>query len=358
MADQLEAAAGSLADYTKKLEIATFYANGNEDRAKQIVAGTLKDVYAIKGRFSSTSSFGAFIAFFNNQYLTLNSVYPVISDSFALKEMKTNVEWVAYEQAMLEFHGGNQHDDVMERQFKNTFTSSFTLTFSGELKKMVEEGNEIDTNRRFQQMIQDRMGYQGVNMVVDVEKITSLDMELYSLTSRKMEEYRAHQEQTKDLELDIQVEPDQNDMDALQGREVKLIVRGSLILSPISGRDIGLLVAGDRLKIKVLDNHPKAVHLLKVLNAYQDEQVQPIIGRIVSMRHRADGGYTIFAAVAKGIFVKIEELEEGIKVAIDTSYMSAPAENVRASRTMIGVMAGLGALLLVLVALILYFLLK
>ena len=92
MSEILENAAGSLSDYTKKLKIAMFFTNGDEDRAKQMIAGNLEDICVIKGRFSSTQSFGAFIAFFNRYYLTLNSVYPVITDSFNLKELKTSVD--------------------------------------------------------------------------------------------------------------------------------------------------------------------------------------------------------------------------------------------------------------------------
>ena len=51
MSEILENAAGSLSDYTKKLKIAMFFTNGDEDRAKQMIAGNLEDICVIKGRF-------------------------------------------------------------------------------------------------------------------------------------------------------------------------------------------------------------------------------------------------------------------------------------------------------------------
>ncbi len=354
MPETLDNATGSLSDYTRKLEIATFYANGDEDRGKQIVAGTLKDIYAIKGRFSSTTSFGAFIAFANFQYLSLNSVYPVISTSFELKDIKTFNDWMTFEKDVMDFLKNNEHDDVLGRQFRNSFTSSFTLQFASELKRLVNDKKDMDINRLFQQIIQTRMGLQSVSMIVDVEEITSVDMELYSLTSSKMAEQPAGRERSV-AEPDIAVETDADDMAVLQGKDVRLLLRGSLILSPLGGREIGLLVVGDRLKINITDRHEKAVHVLKAFNAIDEEGAHPIIGRIVHIKHRADGGYTIYAIVAKGIYAKIEEMEEGIKVAIDTSYMDAKAEPEKMSRATMGIIGGLGAAIVALIILIIYF---
>ena len=351
MAENLESAAGSLSDYTKKLDIAMFFTNGDEDRAKQMLAGNLEDVCVIKGRFSSTQSFGAFIAFFNRYYLTLNSVYPIISDSFELKDIKTNIDWKSFEKDMMNFMSSNSYDDVLSKQFKNIFLSTFTVNFGTELKKLLDGKVEVDINRIFQRMVQDRMGLQGVTMMVDTEYITSVDMETESLTSRKMMDYKQRQDDDlKEGEVEIEVDTD-DDHEALKGKEVKLILRGSLILSPINGRDIGLLVVGDRLRVKIGDVHPRAVQVAKAFNAYTEDGIQPIAGRIVFIRRRMDGGYTIFVAIAKGIYVKVEELEENIKVAIDTSYMEAPASSDNMSKVTMGV---IGALAIILVALILF----
>ncbi len=354
MPDILDTATDSLSDYTRKLEIATFYANGDEERAKQIVAGTLKDIYAIKGRFSSTTSFGAFIAFANSQYLSLNSVYPVISGSFELKDLKTFNDWITFEQDVTGFLNSNEHDDVLGRQFKNVLTSSYTLQFASELKRLVNDRKDMDINRLFQQVIQTRMGLQSVSMIVDVEEITSVDMELHSVTSSKIAEHPAAREKGA-ADPDIEVDTDDDDREVLKGKDVRLLLRGSLILSPLSGREIGLLVAGDRLKINITDRHEKAVHVLKAFDAIDNDGVRPITGRIVHMKHRSDGGYTIYAIVAKGIYAKIEELEEGIKVAIDTSYMDAKAEPEGMSRSTMGIIGGLSAALIVLIILLIYF---
>jgi hypothetical protein len=358
MSEILDTASDSLLDYTKKLEIANFYTNGDEERAKQMIAGTLKDVYVIKGRFSSTSSFGAFIAFVNHLYLTLNSIYPVISDSFALKDVKTFNDWITFEKDITDFLSNNSHDDVLGRQFKNVLTSSFTIQFSSELKKLVTDRNEMEVNRLFQQVVQARMGLQSVNMVVDIEMTSSLDMELNSITSQKVMDYKVHPDEKKDGDPDIEVDRDDDDKEVLKGKEVRLILRGSLILSPITGRDIGLLVIGDRLKVKIVDTHSKAINVLKAFNAYDKDGPHPILGRIVYIRRRTDGGYTIYAIVAKGIYVKIEELEDNIKVAIDTSYLDSESDKSRMSNVNIIIIISLSAVLLSLIILLIYFFIR
>lgn len=349
MSETLDQAAGSLSDYTKKLEIALFYTNGDEERARQMIAGTLLDVYVIKGRFTSTSSFGAFIAFANQHYLTLNSVYAVVTDDFELKDLKTSIDWKTFERDLVDFIGAHSHDEVLARQFKTVFTSSFNINFAGQMKRLVEEQGDLDVNRLFQQMVQDRMGLQSVSMVVDVEIISSLDMEIASLTSRKAADYRSQSGGGKTEDPDIQIDND-DDSEALRGKDIRLVMNGSLILSPISGRDISLLVVGDRIRVKILDTHKRAVQVAKAFNAYDEDGIKPITGRIVSIRHRRDGGYTIFTIVAKGIYVKIEELEDNIKVGIDTSYMDAQADGGGLSKAGIAMIAGLVALLIILLA--------
>jgi hypothetical protein len=56
MPETLDTAVDSLSDYTRRFEIATFYTNGDAERAKQMIAGAFKDIYVIKGKFNTTTS--------------------------------------------------------------------------------------------------------------------------------------------------------------------------------------------------------------------------------------------------------------------------------------------------------------
>ena len=71
--------------------------------------------------------------------------------------------------------------------------------------------------------------------------------------------------------------------------------------------------------ISIIDKTPKAIELAKAFKAYDEEgNMKPIPGRIVSLKK--DDYLNIIAIVAKGIYMKIIEEEENIKVAMDPTY--------------------------------------
>ncbi|OHD71351.1 MAG: hypothetical protein A2W19_10115 [Spirochaetes bacterium RBG_16_49_21] len=344
----------SSSDSSKEYEIAFFYTNGNAERARQMIAGDLRDMSVIKGKFYSTTSLGAFIAFFNYQYLTLNSVYPVISASQTFSALDPDSDWITFEKHLVDSMGNDEHDDVLCTHFRNVFTAAFTLQFAGELQKLVQADDKSGINKFFMQFMQDRMGFQRAKMSVSCEFISSLDMELHSLTSRKITAYKEHKDDKDESEPRIEFEED--DGDVLKEKKVKLVLRGSLILSPIKGRDVGLLIIGDRIKVKIVDVSPRAVQVAKAFDAYDEDGIHPIVGRIVSIRRLAEGGYRIFVLIAKGIFVRIDETEENIKIAVDTSYLEERQHVDKMPKISVAVISLLSVILLsLIVLLILYF---
>ena len=179
-------------------------------------------------------------------------------------------------------------------------------------------------------------------------------MELESRSSKKLDPRELDKKKEKPAPEAVEKEEDD---DPLKDKEIKLILQGSLILSPIKGIDIKELKVGDRIMISIVDTNPKAVDVAKAFNAYEDDRIKPIPGRIVSIRHHLHGGYKIFAIVAKGIFIRIEEEEESIKVALDTSVRPEISSKSREENTkaMMPLIVTLMIILSMLIALILYF---
>ncbi len=317
MSEDLDNAVGSLSEHTRKLEIATHYAHGDTERAKQMIAGTYKDVYVIKAHFSSTTMDGAFILFFNNIYSYLNGDLVLLSNDMDSDDFKTNQDWHTFEMSIVDVYQEKAYDIDLSKQFRDGLMSGFSFQFQNDMKKLVEQGDEIAVNRLFQKLIKERLGYQNVNISVDIEEISSIDMEERSKISNKLDfqelEKKKEQEKKKSEE-NINVEED----DPLAGREVKLVLKGGLLLSPIKGIEISKLKVGDRVRISIIDRHAKAIQVAKAFNAYREGEFLPISGRIISIVHHVNGGFVVHCVVAKGIYVVIEEEEESIKVAIDT----------------------------------------
>ncbi|HOO72098.1 MAG TPA: hypothetical protein PK926_10085 [Spirochaetota bacterium] len=358
MADNLESAVNSLSEQTKKLEIASYYTHGDMDKAKKMISGAFKDIYAIKMRFSS-SIYGAALLFYNPTYSILYPPYLIVTPSFAVDDMRTTVSWRQFEQEITENLEKKEHDDVLVAHMRDELAMGLSLEFAAELKRLIESNDEIAINRHFMKLIQNRLGFQKLNITVDFESATSLEMELDSKSSKKLDPRELKKKEEEKSKSDEKGEGEETEEDPLAGKEIKLILQGSLILSPIKGKDIKELSVGERIMISIIDSNPKGIDVAKAFNAYDDEQqrIKPIPGRIISLRHLSTGGYKIFAIVAKGIYLKIVEEEESIKVAVehDTRGVGTPVKGESSTRAMLPLIITLVIVLFLLISLIVYF---
>ncbi|PKL38107.1 MAG: hypothetical protein CVV44_13145 [Spirochaetae bacterium HGW-Spirochaetae-1] len=339
MADNLKSAADSLVEQTRRFDIATYYCNGDTEKAKQMVAGALKDQYVIKARFSSSSQYGAFIIFYNSVYSYVSNITVLVSPSFALEDIKTSLDWRHFEEELKKLLDKGEHDAVMCNHAREEINGSMNMEFNKELNRLLEINDAITINHRFKKMVQDRLGFQQIKIIVDHEPSSSLDMELSSVTGRKLdpEEIKKQLKQQGDEKLEEEQRLNKEVIiekvdDPLSGKEVRLILQGSLILSPIKGKDVGEVVAGDRIKIKIIDSNPKAIQVARAFKAYDEEtgNIAPIIGRVVSAKYTSREGYKFFAIIAKGIYVHIDEEEENIKVAVEDPAATGQKDSAEA----------------------------
>ncbi len=317
MPSDLDSAANSLSEQTKRLQIALHYTFGDEDKSKKMLNGSFLDLYVIKGKFASSSVYGAFIVFLNAPYLRVINSYSMLSRSFEVADVKTNQDWRTFEKQLVEISKKNGFDEGLTAKMKDSMIKALTIQEITKFTKLIEQDDGIAVNHNFQKFISDVTGFQNVELSVDYEKISSIAMELNSITSIKIS---AASESVKEPVKEENVKVEKLD-DPLEGKEVKLILNGALILSPIKGKDISDIVVGDRIMISIIDKSSKASDVLKAFNAVrEDGSAKPITGRIVSIKHAED--YKLFAIVAKGIYVKIEEEENFIKVAMDPTYFN------------------------------------
>lgn len=316
----------SLSEQARKLDIASYYTHGDFERAKSMVSGAYQDMYVLKGRFSSSSMYGAFILFFNKIYNQIAHFYSIVSQSYAVGDIKTNQGWKNFEKEIESARNEQNHDDVLGNQLYDALSSFLTVNLSGgenkgsELCRLIEQDEAIAVNHLLQKVIVDKIGYQNVSISIDYEPISSLDMETDSISSKKLTPNDLKKEEPKEEPAEAK----QKSADPLQEKEVKLQFNGGLVLSPIKGKDVSQLEVGDRIKISIIDKNPKVIDLAKAFDAYTEEgKFKPISGRIISIDHSQKNGYKIFAIVAKGIYARIEEEEENIKVAMDTLGMAS-----------------------------------
>lgn len=338
MPGDLDSAANNLSEQTKKLQIALHYTFGDEDKAKKMVNGTYLDLYVVKGKFSSSSVYGSFIIFLNPVYLKVMNSFSILSRSFEISDIKTTQDWRNFEKQLVEISHKSGYDESMTSKMKDSMNKALTIQEITKFARLIEQDDGIAVNHNFQKFISDVTGFQNVELSVDYEKISSIAMEINSLTSTKISAAEPAKESVPAEDIKIEKLDD-----PLEGKEVKLILNGALILSPIKGKDISELSIGDRIMISIIDKSPKANDVLKAFNAFRDDgSPKPVAGRIVSIKHTTD--YKIFAIVAKGIYIKIEEEEDFIKVGMDPTYYSnqniVEEADTRKNRMMMFILAG------------------
>jgi len=339
MPSDLDSAANSLSEQTKKLQIALYYTFGDEEKAKKLVNGSSLDLFVIKGKFSSSSVYGAFLVFLNYEYLRVVNSFAMISRSFEISDIKTNQDWRNFERQLVDISQKNGYDEAMTSKMMDSMGKALTIQEITKFSKLITQDDGITVNHSFQKFISDVTGFQNVELSVDYEKTSSIAMELNSLTSIKISA-AAEAVKEKIKEAEVKVEKLDN---PLEGKEVKLILSGAMILSPIKGKDISELVIGDRIMISVIDKSPKAKDVLNAFSAFrEDGSPKPIAGRIVSIQHAED--YKIFAIVAKGIYIKIGEEEDFIKVGMDPTYYNTQSSTEEAdskkNRMLMYILAG------------------
>lgn len=353
MTNELETAATNFSEQAKKLQIALYYTHNDQDKAKKMLNDTYRDLIVLKGRFSSASVYGAFIIFFSSVYMKVMNSFALVSKSFELADMKTSMDWRNFEKQLDNILKKGGMDEVFTAQVKENISKGLTIQELTKLLNLISINDAIAVNHSFQKFLSDVTGFQNIELSLDYESVTSLAMELHSITGMKIppaELARGQMDEKSKQEVKVEKIDD-----GLAGKEVKLMLNGALILSPIKGKDIAKLAVGDRIMISIIDKNPKSVDVAKAFNAYDSEgNMKPIPGRIVSLKR--DDYLHIMAIVAKGIYMKIIEEEENIKVAMDPAYYNQASKNEPedkgSSKTM---MVVLSLVFVVLVGIILFF---
>jgi len=354
MSNELKKAASSFSEQSKKYQIAIYYTHGDEERARQMLAGSVQDLYVVKANFSSSSLNGAFVIFLESSYFKFIHGHVILLKTYELEDLKTTRDWRNFEKQLVEIGEKTDYDKAYSNKIAESLATAMTIQEITGICKKLDNDDSIAVNHDFQKIISTITGLQNIEITIDYEKISSLSMEIHSLTSHKIppaELARAGKRpDAEEKPVEVQ-KPD----DPLAGKQVKLTLNGALILSPIKGIHISELKEGDRIMVSLVDKSPKAIDVAKAFDAYGEEgNIKPIPGRIVSISHR--DFYTIYVIVAKGIYVKITEEEDNIKVALDPAYSAAQTEESpeETRKNSIKVVV-LGLVFLTLIAVVLFF---
>ena len=345
----------NLADQVKKIDIALYYVGNDMVKAKQMAAGSYKDAVAMKGVFSSSSLYGNFLIFFNKTYNRIIDSLFVISPDYTINSVNNHQDWRTFEKDMLAARQKSENARASS-DIKDKVERSFTGSLCVELGRLLERNDEVQAQHIVQKILTESTGFKRVELKLLFQETSSLDIELDSQSSRKMDSKAAAQENKAAEKVSAETPLDEPQI----GKDgVKLIIKGALNLSPIKGKHISSIVQGDKVMITLLEENNQTIQIAQAFKSYDAEKkkIMPLPARITTIKFIDGVGYKIFALIAKGVYTVVIEEETNIKVALDPIYAAALGEKTEKSEGKgIGLPAiiSLVAVLLSLVAVIVF----
>lgn len=358
MSDNLENAVNSLSEQTKKINIALFYTNNDMEKAKQMVAGSYKDLLALKIKFTSSSLYGAMLVFLNAPQVRFLDSFLIVSNDYLVDNIQNTQDWKTFEKDIAASRA-SVTDYRLINEIKDKFDRGLSIQVCTMIVKLFEKNDEIQLSRAFQKFIQETAGLQRVDISIEIQKISSLEMELESTSTRKIDSISPPAEKVPDEPIELEKNAEDDVKPGVNG--VRAVIRSSLILSPIKGKDIKDLKINDKVMISLIDINDQNVTIAKAFNAYDAEnrRILPIPARIKSIKYVEGTGYKIYVVIAKGIIGQIIEEETNIKVAMDPSVPAATLDAKEPEgKTSLGIIIALFAAILVLAAVIIVMVLK
>ncbi|MBP7901889.1 MAG: hypothetical protein KA015_03620 [Spirochaetes bacterium] len=339
-----------------QVDIALYYVGNDMVKAKQMAAGSYKDAVAMKGVFSSSSLYGVFLIFFNKTYNRIMDSLFVISPDYTINSLNNHQDWRTFEKDMLTARQKSENARASS-DIKDKIERSFTGSLCVEIGRLLERKDEVQAQHIIQKILTESTGFKRVELKLLFQETSSLDIELDSQTSRKMDAKAIAQQENKSAEKTDQETPLDEPQIGKDG--VKLIIKGALNLSPIKGKHISSIVQGDKVMITLLEENNQTIQIAQAFRAYDVERkkIMPLPARITTVKFIDGVGYKIFALIAKGVYTAVIEEETNIKVALDPIYAAALGEKSEKSDSKsIGLPAiiSLVAVLLALVAVIVF----
>ncbi len=318
----------SVSEKAKKIETALKYTAGDMEKAKFMAAGKLQDVVAIKGKFiiPDYNQSGAFIAFINTTQEYISSVKTVLStNTGTYTKVRIFDEWKSLYKNIEAYETGGDAID------SGRLTASLLdLMIKRDVFPDVQKMNLEYLSVALQDMIKEIFKSEKAKCQVELEKTTSMDVELMGIEIMLPESPSPQETATEASEQDFKKVPDTPFRKKLSEFESKasFIVEGCCVLSPVKGKPIAELTAGERILVSLTAGDPVSERIIDAYKARDHEgKPLPVVGRVVEIVPNEESkGVILYVLVAKGIYSKIVE-EEPVRIQTEMTHIAASNGN-------------------------------
>jgi hypothetical protein len=319
----------SIGEKAKRIEIALKFTDGDMNKAKLMAAGNLSDITVIKGKFMVPEQevSGFFLAYFNviGEYIAaIKSV--VVSNGSIFSRIRIFDEWRSHYKNMLAYQKG---DDTLDPEKLNSdLLSSFIKI---DVFPDVQKRNLDYLALTVPEILKSSFGAANIKSQIDLEQTSSLDLVLMGIEVMiPSSEEEQPQETTEASAVETKSVPDSPFGKKLAEIESKaqFIVEGCCVLSPVKGKLIAEVNAGERIFVVLPSKDSVSQRILDAYKARTSEGAPlPVVGRVVEkIPNELTKGYILYVLVAKGIYAKIVE-EENMKIQTELTAASQKREN-------------------------------
>jgi hypothetical protein len=284
----------------EKLQTVLKYAGNDQDRARKIMSGDLKDVRVVNGAFSvpAVEMYSQFQIFFNIESEELLNITMVM---FKDKELYNKIQ---VEDAWKLFYTKTKQA-AEDKSVTDSTDILMHLTESIEGYQVVYDVQDKDQESvelSIKEIVQKSLSVEEVQVTISMFDLSTLDLVENNVPLGKLL-------RRKEEKASVNMEEEKSEIE----NQAQFTVDSSLLIAPVSGKNIYEIVPGDLLKVIMNNKNDVTRKIAKALNAIDDGgEFLPIKGRVKEITQLPQGGYRIYCLIAKGILAKIIE-EEDIK---------------------------------------------
>ncbi len=302
----------ALGEQTRLFNIAMKHTGGDAEKARLMAAGQYDDVTAIKGKFSfpAQGRHGIFLIFLNLATRRLVSVDSlVLSDGGIADRVRIFDNWKLFNADFRSAVSSTGENSTGSFEFSNHLADSLD---GYDIYELVGSWDLDAASEVIAEIVEKYYRLGPPQCQIEMEKTSSLALELEGIRLEAADEGRGKTAAGEDERL-AEIE-----------RQAQYVVPGKLIVSPVRGKYINDVRAGENIRVLLTAKDAISVKVAKLLNAYTEEgEILPIKGRVKEKLSQGKFGYIIYALVAKNVLAKIIE-EENVKIEMDAVSLEAP----------------------------------
>ena len=308
----------ALNEKTRMLEMAFKYTNGDAEKAKAMVSGQYNDIVVVKAKlaFHKSGKSGLILAFFNTNFKYIAFLDSLLmSNSGLYNKVRIFNDW----KSLMKDLNNYKKDDAIIKN--STLTEKLLEKFSTlDMFSNVSSKVLDDTTRYINNILNNIFPEDRVSSQLELEDTNSVNvggMGIYINAPQIEKPAIPVKEEQKSAEA-----TEQSPFEARQAEiesEAEHVIEGVSIVSPVKGKYIGDLVAGDIIMVLLPRGDAISKKILEAVKAMGDDgSIKPVKGRLKHKIIEGKGPYYLYVLVAKGVYAKLTE-EENVKIRVEAS---------------------------------------